>query len=102
MLWKREIMKMLRLIFTWPVIFAAAWYIFTFTVAAVIGLAYLYLITILLFHVTEKQKEKLVQIVEYIKARDNLIDPKDMPDFSTIETADDVINAIRKNVGIKK
>jgi hypothetical protein len=102
---RRKIMKTLRLFFTWPLIFAAAWYFFSFTIAAIVGLAYLHLITILLFHITEKQKEKLIEIVEYIKGRDNLIDPMTMPDLSSVETADDAINAIlaiRKNAGIKK
>ncbi len=98
-------MKMLRLFFTWPLIFAGAWYFFSFEIAAIVGLAYLHVITILLFQITEKQKGKLVEIVEYIKRRDNLTDASTMRDLSTIETADDAINAILslgKNSGIKK
>ena len=98
-------MKILRLFLIWPLIFAAAWYFFSFQIAAITGLAYLYVITILLFQITEKQKEKLVEIVEYIKRRDALIDPQTMVDPSTIETAEDAINAIislGKQTGIKK
>lgn len=87
-------MKILRLFLTWPLIFAAAWYFFSFQIAAIAGLAYLHVISTLLFRITEKQKEKLVQIVEYIKRKDGLIDPQTMVDPSTIETADDAINAI--------
>ncbi len=98
-------MKTLRLFFTWPLIFAVAWYFFSFKIAAIVGLAYLHLITILLFQITEKQKGKLVEIVEYLKRRDNLIDPSTIGDLSTIKTADDAINAILslgKHSGIKK
>jgi hypothetical protein len=98
-------MKMLRLFLTWPLIFAAGWYFFSFQIAAIVSLAYLHVMTILLFQITEKQKEKLVEIVEYIKKRDDLIDPQTMVDPSTIETADDAINAIislGKQTGIKK
>jgi hypothetical protein len=98
-------MKMLPLFLTWPLIFAAGWYFFSFQIAAIIGLAYLHVITILLFQITEKQKEKLVEIVEYIKKRDDLIDPQTMIDPSTIETADDAINfikSLRKQTEIKK
>ena len=104
-LYDRKAMKTFRLFFTWPLIFAATWYFFSFTIAAVVGLIYLHVITVLLFQVTERQKKKLIQIVEYIKTRDNLIDPKDIPDLSTVETADDVLSAlasIRKSAGIKK
>jgi predicted small secreted protein len=87
-------MKMLRLFLTWPLIFAVAWYFFSFQIAVIVGLAYLHVITILLFQITEKQKEKLVEIVEYIKRKDGLIDPQKIVDPSTIETADDAINAI--------
>ena len=98
-------MKMLRLFLTWPLIFAAAWYFFSFQIAVIVGLAYLHVITILLFQITEKQKEKLVEIVEYIKRKDGLIDPQTIVDPSTIETADDAINAIislGEQTGIKK
>lgn len=87
-------MKILRLFLTWPLIFAVAWYFSSFQIAMIIGLAYLHVITVLLFQITEKQKEKLVQIVEHIKNRDGLIDPKTLVDPSTIQTADDAINAI--------
>ena len=98
-------MKMLRLFFTWPLIFSIAWYFFSFQIAAIVGLAYLHVITVLLFQITEKQKEKLVEIVEYITRRDNLIDPSTIVDPATVKTADDAINAILslgKNAGIKK
>lgn len=69
-------MKILRLFLIWPLIFADEWYFFSFQSAAITGLAYLHIITILLFQITEKQKEKLVEIVEYIKRRDTLMDPQ--------------------------
>lgn len=98
-------MNMLRLFFTWPVIFAAAWYFFSFQIATMVGFAYLQVIIILLFRITEKQKEKLVEIVEYIRRKDGLIDPRTIADPSTIETAEDFINTIKsfgKQTGIKK
>ena len=87
-------MKIFRLFLTCPLIFAVAWYFSSFQIAIIIGLAYLHVITVLLFQITEKQKEKLIQIVEYIKRKDDLIDPKNLVDPSTIRTADDVINTI--------
>jgi hypothetical protein len=88
-------MKMLRMILTWPLIFAAVWYFFSFQIAAIVSLAYLHILTILLFQITEKHKEKLVQIVEHIKQKDGLVDPQDI-DFSSIMTADDIVNAMSK------
>ena len=81
------------------------WYFFSFQIAAIISLLYLHIISISLFYVTEKQKNKLVEIVEYIAKKDGLIDPQTMVEPSSIETADDAINAIlslKKNFKIKE
>jgi len=78
----------------WPLIFAATWYFSSFQIGAIVSLAYLHVVTILLFQITEKQKDKLVQIVDYIKRKDGLIDPQTLVDPSTIETAEGAINAI--------
>jgi len=87
-------MKTLRLFLTWPAIFATAYYFFSFQIAAIIGLAYLHVIIVLLFCQMEKLKDKLVEIVAYIAKKDGLIDPQTIVDHSTIETADDAIDAI--------
>ena len=88
-------MKMLRVFLTWPIIFAAVWHFSSFQTAAIVSLTYLHIFTILLFQITEKHKEKLVQIVEYVKQKDGIIDPQHI-DFSSIMTADDVINGMSK------
>ncbi|MGA2404744.1 MAG: hypothetical protein ABSG91_24090 [Syntrophobacteraceae bacterium] len=92
-------MKILRLFPTWPLIFTAAWYFLSFQIAAIIGLAYLHVITILLFRITEKQKEKLVQVVEHIKRKDGIIDPQSIIDPYTIKTADDAYMLLPKSCG---
>jgi len=93
-LYEEENVSQIRMYITWPIIFCVAWYFFSFQIAAIISFIYLHVLTILLFNVTEKQKDKLVEIVEHIINKDGLVDPQSLVDPTTIETAEDVINAI--------
>ena len=88
-------MKTLRMFLAWPLIFTAIWYFSSFQIGVLVSLAYLHVVTILLFQMNEKQIDKLVQIADYIKQKDGLIDPQEV-DFSSIMTADDVVNAMSK------
>lgn len=65
-------MKQLRIYLVWPIVFAACWYFFGFTIAAVVGLLYLHVMIILLASMLDKHKEKLVQIVEHIAEKEGL------------------------------
>jgi hypothetical protein len=78
----------------WPLIFSAIWLFVSFQLAVIVGFIYLHITVISLFYVSEKQKDKLIEIVEYLSSKDGLIDSQSMVDPSTIETADDAINAI--------
>ncbi|MEI8356470.1 MAG: hypothetical protein WCG31_10360 [Deltaproteobacteria bacterium] len=51
-------MKMPRTFLAWPLIFAATGYFSSFQIGVIVSLAYLHVVTILLFQITEKQKDK--------------------------------------------
>lgn len=65
-------MKVIQMLFTWPIIFAICYYFLGFEIAAIIGFLYLHIVILALFSYTEKQKNKLVEIVEYIAKKEGI------------------------------
>ena len=60
------------MLFIWPIIFAICWYFFGFEIAIVIGFLYLHFAILTLFNYMEKQKNKLIEIVEHITSKEGV------------------------------
>lgn len=65
-------MKVIQMLFMWPIIFAICWYFFGFEIAIVIGFLYLHFAILALFNYMEKQKNKLIEIVEHIASKEGI------------------------------
>lgn len=87
--------KTIKMFIIWPIVFMVVYYFFSFEIAAIISLLYLHIIIVLIFRITEKQTEKIVQIITHIKNKDELMDPS-IVDFSSIHTAEDVLTSLKK------